>query len=159
MESRSSFERMLASNGRRLANVSSSALRRSRCRLLGLLLAELSFGDGFKLRQTQREQQSARLTHCVAIVTRLKATGQWKTRRGDATDCVASHQKPLLMEQCFSDDRGIRDYHQIEPIGTRFQPQLQLFQIGRPVKTRSKECFFFSLKAFGIHLRKKRIGE
>ena len=55
MDSRSNFDRMDASKGKRLANVSSSAFSLSLCRLLGLLLPELSFGDGFKLQQQKNK--------------------------------------------------------------------------------------------------------
>ena len=56
MDNRSNLDRMLASNGSRLASVSSSAFSLSRCRLLGLLLPELSLGDGFKLLQPKKSK-------------------------------------------------------------------------------------------------------
>lgn len=50
MDSLSSLDKMLASNGSRLANVSNSAFKRSLWRLLGLLFVMPSLGGGFKLK-------------------------------------------------------------------------------------------------------------
>lgn len=55
MDNLSSLDKMDASKGKRLANVSSSAFNLSRCRLLGLLFPELSLGDGFKLHNKKKK--------------------------------------------------------------------------------------------------------